>query len=319
LQAIIERQSSVMVRVKASVEVPAEDEAKTDQNGQAQKDSKNSKDSKESKEAKKEPEVVLRLGTGFFVSGDGQIITNASIVDHAKRLWYEVDGVPYLAEVKAVDIPTNIALLQAKTLPKNFSTVNLADTVTMPLPGAMLLRLSLPLEFPVTPTIGLVQGADTQFGMRALPTRYLRVQMSTGPGEAGSPVFDMQGRFVGVNVAALPELGSGYVLPARAVSWIRENLAAGGQNYGYFGFRVEEEHSSVTGTRLKVQSVDEKGPAAENLRVGDVVVEAGRKLALSLSDLRDAVFYVKPGQYLDLKVKRGDKEINVAVQAVEKK
>lgn len=312
LQSIVDRQAAVLVRVKASVEIPAE-EKPADAAADAKADTKT--------DAKAEPKTFLRLGTGFFITADGQIVTNASVVDGAKRLWYEVDGVAYLAEVKGIDVPTNIALLQAKTMPKSFATVNLADSVTLPSVGTFLTRLALPLEFPATPTVGIVQGADTQFGTRAFPTRYLRVQMNTGPGEAGAPVFDLQGRFVGVNVAVLPELGASYLLPARALAWVREGLASsGGHMYSYFGFNVEEEHSAEIPTQLVVRNVDEKGPAAQaGLKVGDVVLEAGRKTASTISDLRDAAFYTKAGQYLDLKILRAGKEIGISIQAEGKK
>lgn len=312
LQSIVDRQAPVLVRVKASVEMPTD--KKTD-------GSMASTEKKPATNEKAEPKTFLRLGTGFFITANGQIVTNASVVDGAKRLWYEVDGVAYLAEVKGIDVPTNIALLQAKTMPKSFSTVNLTDSVSLPSAGTFLVRLSLPLEFPATPTVGTVQGADTQFGTRAFPTRYLRVQMSTGPGEAGSPVFDLQGRFVGINVAVLPELGASYLLPARSLAWVREGLASsGGHMYSYFGFNVEEEHSAETPTQLVVRNVDDKGPAAAaGLKVGDILVEAGRKPATSISDLRDAAFYTKAGQYLDLKIRRNGKDTNIAIQAEGKK
>ena len=320
VQSIVERQTSTLVRVKSVIELPAE--AQAEQTDKADKPDKaaDAKPSEKKEAQKNEPKTLLRLGTGFFVSSDGQILTNASVVDGAKRLWYEVDGVSYLAELRGMDVATNTALLQAKTMPKSFTTVNLADNVSLPGVGAFLVRLSLPLEFSATPTTGILQGTDTQFGSRAFPTRYLRVQLMTGPGEGGSPVFDLQGRFVGMTVAVLPELGATYVLPARALSWMRDSLAAGAHTSGYFGFNVNEEHSAETGSRLVVRNVDEKGPAAvAGLQLGDVVTEASRRAVNSISDLRDAVFYVKVGQYLDLKVRRGDKETPIAIQAQEKK
>jgi S1-C subfamily serine protease len=93
-----------------------------------------------------------------------------------------------------------------------------------------------------------------------------------------------------------------------------------GRIYSYFGFNVEEDHSAEGGARLIVKTVDAKGPAEiAKLKEGDQILLAGGKEALSLGDLRDAAFYTKPGQYLDLKIKRGDSQINTSVQAQEKK
>jgi len=125
---------------------------------------------------------------------------------------------------------------------------------------------------------------------------------------------------VGVTVAVIPELGATYVLPARALSWVRETMTPNGRNYGYFGFNVDEEHTAADGVRLVVKTVDEKGPAAASgLRVGDNIIQASRKMATTIADIRDAAFYTKPGQYLDLKIRRGNVETSISVQAVDKK
>lgn len=314
LQDIVSRQAPTLVRVKAAVEEREAPDAKKD----AKSDKAKTLVSKS--DAKEELKTFLRLGTGFFISADGQIITNASIVDQARRVWYESDGIAYLAEVKGIDIPTNTALLQAKTMPIKITPVNLADSVSLPQIGSLLVRLSLPMDFAATPTVGITQGADTQFGPHAFPTRYLRVQFNTGPGEAGSPVFDLQGHFAGFTVAVAPELGATYVLPARALSYVRENMTAAGRIYSYFGFNVEEENTATDGRRLVVKTVDDKGPAAvAGLKVGDVVTEASRRMATSVGDLRDAAFFTKPGQYLDLKVHRGNSDAPISIQAIEKK
>jgi S1-C subfamily serine protease len=292
LGEIVATHTSALLRIKASADAPAAD-------GQT-------------------PQTILRVGTGFFVSSQGLIITNASLVHEAKRLWYEADGVPYLAELKGVDASTNVALLEAKTLPRQFSSISLSDTVSLPAVGSTLLRLSIPMEFGVTPTTGIVQGADSQFSSRPFPTRYLRVQLTTGPGEAGSPIFDLQGRFVGMTVAALPEMGATYVLPARALAWVRDGLlsASGGALYGYFGFNAQEERSAADGLRLIVKNVENPGPAATaGLKVGDVITQAARKPVSGIGDLRDAAFYTRPGQYLDLQVQRGSQSLPLAIQA----
>ncbi len=322
LQAVVEQQRSVLVRVKAVVDLPAEAMPQADSStgvdiaATLPAEASAPAETAPTSAASKTPDTFLRLGTGFFVSADGLIITNASVVDGARRVWYEVDSVPYLAEVRGIDIPTNIALLQAKTMPKRIASVNLADSVTLPPMGSLLVRLSLPLDFGATPTLGLVQGSDASFGARGFPTRYMRVSFTTAPGEAGSPVFDLQGRFVGSSVAVLPELNAAYVLPARALAWVKEGLVAGGHVYSYFGFTVDEEHTPE-GVRLVVKTVDDKGPATA-LKVGDVIYEAARKSATTLGDLRDAAFYTKPGQYLDLKLRRGKEELAVSIQALGK-
>jgi len=294
IQKVVQTHAAALVRIKASVEVPA-------------------------KEDKEDSATLLRLGTGFFINSDGLIVTNASIVHKAQRIWYEIDGVPYLAVLKGVDVSTNVALLQAKTMPETFSSVNLSDTISAPSIGSLLVKLSLPMEFGPTPSLGLMQGADSDFGARAFPTRYLRVQLGAGPGEAGAPVFDLQGRFVGMTVATVPEVGASYVLGARALNWVREGILSSAKAHripSYFGFNAQEVKVAGEGIVLEVKSISDNSPAAKaGLKVGDRIMMAAAKPSKNIADLRDAVFFTKPGQYLDLKIVRDGKEKAVALLA----
>lgn len=294
IQKVVESHSGALVRIKASVALPEVD-------------------------GEKKKGTLLRLGTGFFITSDGLIVTNASVVYKAQRLWYEVDGVPYLAVIKGIDASTNVALLQAKTMPEDFSSVNLSDTITPPGVGSLLVKMSLPMEFGPTPSLGLMQGADSDFGARAFPTRYWRVQLGAGPGEAGAPVFDLKGRFVGMTVATVPEVGASYVLGARALNWVREGILASSDGHripSSFGFNAQEVKVAGEGLSLEVKSIADNSAASKaGLKVGDRIVMAAAKPCATIADLRDAVFFTKPGQYLDLKVMREDKSKAIALLA----
>jgi serine protease Do len=321
LQSVVSAQSGVLLRIKSVTDVPA---------SAVQPSSTTSSGATSDAEAKPEgrveastssvpdkPVTVLRLGTGFFVSGDGLIVTNATVVHDAKRVWYEVDGQPYLAELVGYDVSTNLALLRAKTMPPHVVSVNLSDSVSLPALGTMLVRMSLPMDFGPTPSVGIVQGLETQIGEKAFPTRYLRVQLSSGPGEAGSPLFDTQGRFVGMTVSVMPEIGATFVIPARAIAWVKDALLAGAgkMSYPYFGFFADEDRSSGI-LQLIVKGVEANSPAVSSgLKVDDVIVAVAKKPCNNRSDLRDAAFFTKPGQYLDLTVRRSGTDVPIAIQA----
>ena len=77
------------------------------------------------------------------------------------------------------------------------------------------------MEFEIAPTWGLLQSHEDSFGKRLFPTKMIRTSLALGPGEVGAPVFDLNGRFIGITHAALPDLKSSFLLPAKACKRIR--------------------------------------------------------------------------------------------------
>ena len=70
--------------------------------------------------------------------------------------------------------------------------------------------------------MGLMQSSESTFGRNLFPTKMFRTSLALGPGEVGAPVFDLNGNFVGITHAALPDLRSSFILPAKACSRIRD-------------------------------------------------------------------------------------------------
>jgi serine protease Do len=258
----------------------------------------------ENPESEETPQVVI--GSGFFISREGLIITNASIVHSPLRVWIEHQQIAYSAEVIGLDERANVAFLRTHRLPQNFSFFHLADSADLPAIGRFIVRLSMPLEFDVSPNFGMVSGHESRFGERFFPCTYIRTTIPAGPGDGGSAYMDLTGRLVGIQVGSLPELGSSYILPARAALRIRDDILFSGKvTYGWIGFEVEVESGVEMGRRILLNDILPDSPAGEaGLLEGDLLLQIGDYEIDSLDALRNAMFYTRVGHYVDITIER---------------
>lgn len=261
------------------------------------------------------PKRTLRVGTGFFVSQDGHVLTS-DLVQGAKLIWIEHHQVYYLAEVVGRDPISNIALLKVKTKPKEFSFLRVDNIPILPRPGTFVVTLSAALEFPPSPSIGIVQGHESNFGNRMFPTRMLRTSVSVGPGEIGAPMLDLDGRFIGMVFASLPDLRSSCVLPASAVLRVRDDLLLSGKaTYAWFGLTVTSQISVEESKRVVVDKIVDGSPSSESgIRKGDQLLKIGDHRVEHRGDVATAVFFARPGQFVNFLVRRGSEELEIPVR-----
>ena len=141
----------------------------------------------------------------------------------------------------------------------------------------------------------------------------LRSSLALGPGEVGAPVFDLNGRFVGITHAALPDLKSSFLLPAKACKRIRDDLLLSGEvEYGWFGITTTRKINDTNSFEVVINGFIDDSPAQKsNLKVGDVLLNVGNYKIYSQGDLANASFFSEPGTILDFKVKRNGKELSI--------
>jgi len=258
---------------------------------------------------------LLKMGSGFFVSKDGHVLTTGLLED-ADRIWIEHDQSYYLAEKIGRDPLCNLSLLKILEIPSDFSFVSLSEGPVEMQTGSFLVGLTCALEFNVGPTIGLLQSEEFAFGKRLFPTKMLRTSLALGPGEVGAPVFDLQGKFIGIAHAALPDLKSSFLLPASACSRIREGLMFSGHvEYGWFGITTTRKLNSSSGFDIVIQSLINGSPASNSKLVpGDVIKKVGKRVVTKQGDLAFAAFFSRPGTYTEFQVIRGGKELSIPVK-----
>lgn len=287
IQTIFSEKSNSVVRVKASRVAKAGDKIKR----------------------------FLKMGSGFFVSKEGHVLTTGLLPD-ADRVWIEYNDSYLLAEEVGHDPMCNLSLLKLLEPPNNISYVRVNDSSDKIDAGSFLLGITFALEFEVGPTFGLMQSYEYSFGKRLFPTRMIRSSLALGPGEVGAPVFDLNGRFVGITYAALPDLQSSFLLPAKACKRIRDDLLLSGQvEYGWFGITTSRKLNQTNSFDVVINGFVDDSPAKmSKLKIGDVIISVGGVSIQTQGDLANASFFAEPDTILEFKVKRDGKEIIVPLK-----
>ncbi|MEX2381520.1 MAG: S1C family serine protease [Opitutales bacterium] len=277
VKEVYEEKAPSVVRVKAAFESPEQSE--------------------------EEPQLTLKIGTGFFISRAGHVLTNASVAHNAQRVWIEYQGGVFAAELIGSDPETNLSLLELITVPDNFGYLSIPGSDENAAIGSMVMSISCPLEFAPSPTLGMISGVESEFAQRRFQTSYMRTNIPADPGEGGSPVFFLNGSLAGIIVASLPEIRSSYILPARAILRIRDDLLfSGSVSYGWIGVEGLQERA---GGGVLIEGVIPETPAAEaGLKPGDILVSIGEKEIRSERDARDASFFHRVGEFMEIKVRR---------------
>ncbi|MCU0869144.1 MAG: Do family serine endopeptidase [Burkholderiales bacterium] len=264
------------------------------------------------------------LGSGFVISPDGYVVTNAHVVRGATEITVRfADKREMAARVVGQDDGSDIALLKvdAKALP----TVTIGDSAALKV-GQWVLAIGAPFGFDRTATQGIVSALG-----RNLPddsyVPFIQTDVPINPGNSGGPLFDTRGRVVGVNSQIYSGtggyMGLSFAIPIDVAMQVAEQLRTDGRvTRGWIGLSLQDVNQDLAksfGMDLPrggvVTSVKSGGPAERaGLQPGDVIVGFdGRPLAGS-GDLPPLVGASKPGESRALTVLRDGKERTLAVR-----
>lgn len=266
----------------------------------------------------KPSQINLRVGTGFFVSQEGHVLVNASRALGADRIGVEYRGQVYPAEAIGHDTLTNISLIRLLKTPEDFGIVPLAlEQPMLPL-GSFVVSLACPLDFAVSPNLGIFTGVDKKLGDRIFPTAYYRTSLPIGSGQGGCPIFDRHGQLIGMTIASIPEMNGSYALPVSALARVKEDLLASGRSLrGWIGLEVKENISNTGEHNVFVSELIVDGPAKEGgLKEGDQILSICDVPIHHITDLPTAIFKTHINQLAPIVVRRKDKELNLSIKAV---
>lgn len=263
-----------------------------------------------------EQRTVLYVGTGFFISPEGHMLTNANATAGSERIWVEIGDIAYAAELLGFDSVTNVSLLKVSTMPASAGFINLDERDTLAAIGSLIVAITSPLGMDPGPGLGIVTGWNTSYGEKILPTIYMRSNIPAEGGEGGSPVFDMSGRFIGMIVAGLPEIRSSFILPSRAIRRVHSDMLLTGKvEYGMFGLQTRQINAPDSEPHVVIEAILEGSPASEaGLKPGDILRAIGEFTIAYDRDLRTASFYTRPEQVVMVKIQRGEQELSLPMR-----
>ncbi|MGB0408906.1 MAG: S1C family serine protease [Opitutales bacterium] len=265
-----------------------------------------------------QPEVVLRVGTGFFISQEGHVLVSASRAAGANRVWIDYQGKSYATEAIGHDRVTNISVLRVLEPPERFSMINLDASVERPALGSLAVAIACPLDFGPSPSLGMFTGADRKLGNKVFPTEYIRTSISVEAGQGGCPILDINGRFIGMSVASIPDLDGSYVLPVDALARVRDDLIFSGKMiHSWLGFEVKALLNELDAKDVVLSRVHPDAPASlAGLQQGDRLISIGGRPITEVSDVRGAIFFTRANQFTSVEVMRDGERIEVSVKTL---
>ena len=263
-------------------------------------------------------QILLRVGTGFFISKEGHILVSASRAAGASRVWVEHQGKPYATESVGHDRQTNVSVLRVLEPPAEFSTIKLDAAQAMPQVGSIAIAITSPLDFEPTPVMGLFTGVERKLGNKVFPTSYIRTSIPVDGGQGGCPILDLNGRFIGMSVASITELNGSFSLPADALVRVRDDLIFSGHIiHGWMGFEVTTKLHADDSNGVYISKVLTGAPAAQaGLKKDDQLVSIAGRSIEDVFDVPGAFFFTRANQFTPVEVYRGEELLKLSVKTL---
>ncbi|MFJ1471516.1 Do family serine endopeptidase [Massilia orientalis] len=265
-------------------------------------------------------ELVYGAGSGFIVSPDGVILTNAHVVRDADEVTVKMqDRREYRAKVLGSDPRTDVAVLKIDA--KNLPVVPLGNTRNLQV-GEWVLAIGSPFGLESTVTAGVVSAKGRTIDNNGV--QFIQTDVAVNPGNSGGPLFNTRGEVVGINSQIFSQTGGyqglSFAIPIDVAVRIKDQIVATGKvQHAKLGVSLQDVGQSFADA-FKLQSPDgalvanvERGSAAEKagLKAGDVIRKVNGQALISGGDLSAIVAIAKPGDRLAMDVWREGKEMQV--------
>jgi serine protease Do len=265
------------------------------------------------------------LGSGFIISSDGYILTNAHVVDGANIVTVKLtDKREYRAKVVGTDKQSDVAVLKIDA--GNLPTVKIGDPRQSKV-GQWVVAIGSPYGFENTVTSGIISAKS-----RSLPdenyTPFIQTDVPVNPGNSGGPLFNLQGEVIGINSMIYSQTGGfqglSFAIPINEAMKVKDDLIKTGHvSRGRLGVAVQGMNQTLADSfgmkqpqGALVSSVDANGPAAKaGLQPGDVILSVNGVQVDDSTSLPSQVASLKPGSTADVQVWRdkSTKDIKVTI------
>jgi serine protease Do len=265
------------------------------------------------------------LGSGFIISPDGYVLTNAHVVEGADEVQVRLtDKREFKAKIIGADRRTDVALLKIEAA--NLPVVRLGDPDKLRV-GEWVVAIGSPFGFENSVTAGIVSAKG-----RSLPQEnfvpFIQTDAAINPGNSGGPLFNMKGEVVGINSQIYSRsggyMGLSFAIPIDVAMDVQTQLRASGKvSRGRIGVSIQEVTKELADSfglakpqGALVATVEKGGPGEKaGIEAGDVILKFDGKVVAQSADLPRLVGTNKPGSRATVQVWRqgATKELVVAV------
>jgi len=276
-------------------------------------------------QAEEEREVQRGVGSGFIISGDGYVLTNAHVVEGADEVTVTLtDRREFKAKVLGADRRSDVALL--KLTATNLPYLRTGDSSKIRV-GEWVLAIGSPFGLENTVTAGIISAKSRDTG-EYLPL--IQSDVAVNPGNSGGPLINMRGEVIGINsqIATLSGAYNGisFAVPIDEVTRVSEQLKASGKvTRGRIGVQISEVTRDVAESLglgkargAEVSMVEAGGPAEKGgIKVGDIILAFNKQPVETTRDLPRLVGAAKVGSRASVTVWRRGAQVEVPVTIVE--
>ena len=268
-------------------------------------------------------------GSGFIISADGLILTNAHVVDGAEELNVKLsDKREFKAKVIGVDEVTDVALIKIEG--SKLPVLKIGDSSALKV-GEWVIAIGSPFGFDNTVSAGVVSAKT-----RSLPNGnyvpFIQTDVAINPGNSGGPLLNLKGEVVGINSQIYSQsggyMGLSFAIPMDVAMEVETQLAQGGKmQRGRLGVSVQSldqdlarSFGMTTPQGALVSQVQEDMPAAKaGIKAGDVILKVDGDVIEDSASLSRLIAGKKPGETVAINLLRDgqSKQVPVALGSME--
>ncbi|SFZ82801.1 serine protease Do [Devosia enhydra] len=269
-------------------------------------------------------EEARSLGSGFIIAPDGLIVTNNHVIDGASEiLVFLNDGTRHVATVVGKDDKTDLAVLRISAN-RSLPYVEFGDSDAA-LVGDWVMAIGNPFGLGGSVTLGIVsaRNRDIQSGPY---DNFIQTDASINQGNSGGPLFDMQGKVVGINTAIIARggssLGIGFAVPVNLARPVIDQLAEFGETRrGWLGVGIQDVTDDIAASLGRpdtagalVVDVTDSGPSDGVVLEGDIILEFDGKPIRRMRDLPRIVAETAVGRSVPVTLLRRGEQMVLTIE-----
>ena len=277
--------------------------------------------------------VERGTGSGFILSENGTILTNAHVVAGADQVVVTFkDGRELRGEVIGEDPLTDVAIIKVDATDLPTVPVGNSDTLR---PGEWAIAIGNPLGLDNTVTAGIISATGRTSAQIRVPDKrveFIQTDAAINPGNSGGPLLNEQGEVIGVNTAIIGNAqGLGFAIPINQARAIANELVTNGRvEHSYLGIQMrtltpalKEQINAEARSELRLQAeegvvilgIARNSPAVQSgLRLGDVIVSMDNKRVTEADEVQQIVADTAVGEAITMRVDRGGRTVDLSVR-----
>ncbi|MBW4452313.1 MAG: trypsin-like peptidase domain-containing protein [Nostoc indistinguendum CM1-VF10] len=277
--------------------------------------------------------VERGTGSGFIISADGRILTNAHVVDGADTVTVTLkDGRALEGKVLGKDELTDVAVIKVEA--NNLPSVAIGNSDQLQ-PGEWAIAIGNPLGLDNTVTTGIISAtgrSSNLIGAADKRVEYIQTDAAINPGNSGGPLLNSRGQVIAMNTAIIQGAqGLGFAIPINTAQRISNQLIATGKvEHPYLGIQMvgltpqlkqninSDPNSGLSVNEdkgvLVVQVVPNSPAAKAGIRAGDIIQKLGGQSVTDASSVQRAVENSQVGGDLRMELRRNGQNLNIAVR-----